>query len=166
MSIAKFFKVLVFSLPLFALAEAASASHECEVSCSDRCVALVAEWEHIVQSHNDYCSGAVTCVPNCTDRWSDGSCKTYGADYCGRNPVCVKKCADRWSDGSCKDWTADLCGEQPLNCAVRCVARWSDGSCKEYGEDYCGRNAACQAYCAARWPDGSCKEYGPDVCRP
>jgi len=80
----------------------------------------------------------VTCIPNCTVRWSDGSCRQYGADFCGRNPSCVTNCSVRWSDGTCRDYGPDFCGEGRVTCTPVCTSRWSDGSCRTWGADICG----------------------------
>lgn len=142
-------------------------AHECETSCSQRCLQTVAEFERIADANREYCDGGeVDCVLNCTARYSDGTCRTYGPDYCGRSPVCVQNCTARYSDGTCRTFGADVCGEQPLNCAQNCTARYIDGTCRTYGADHCGRNASCRESCVARYPDGSCREYGADVCRP
>ncbi len=79
----------------------------------------------------------VNCIPNCTSRWSDGSCREYGSDFCGRDPSCVSHCTSRWSDGSCREYSSDFCGEGSVSCTMNCTSRWSDGSCREYGADIC-----------------------------
>jgi len=43
---------------------------------------------------------------NCEARWSDGSCRTWGADQRG---TCYPNCEARWSDGTCRTWGADIC---------------------------------------------------------
>ncbi len=142
-------------------------AHECETSCSQRCVSTVAEFERVVQANHDYCDGGQeTCVLNCTAHYSDGTCRTYGPDYCGRHPVCVANCSARYTDGTCRTYDADACGEQPLNCVANCTARYTDGSCRDYGADHCGRNAACRQNCIERYSDGSCRTYGGDICIP
>jgi hypothetical protein len=142
-------------------------AHECETSCSQRCLNIVSEYERIARANQEYCDGDQTeCVLRCTARYNDGTCRTYGADYCGRNPVCVQNCTARFNDGTCRTFGGDVCGERPLNCAVNCTARFIDGSCRSFGPDHCGRNATCRVNCTARYPDGTCREYGADVCTP
>lgn len=160
----KSLRLILALVSLFALRAEA---HECETSCSTRCLNIVAEYERVAQANRDYCDGGqAQCVPNCTARYADGSCRTYGADFCGRDPVCVPNCAARYTDGSCRTYGGDACGERPLNCAEFCQARYTDGSCRTFGPDHCGRNASCRAQCTARYPDGSCREYGADACVP
>ena len=160
-------KALRLLLALVSFLALRAEAHECETSCSARCVTVVDEYERIAQANRDYCGGAQqTCVQNCTARYSDGSCREYGADYCGRDPVCTPYCTARYSDGSCREYSADRCGERPLTCAQNCTARYSAGTCREYGPDHCGRNASCRQNCTARYPDGTCREYGADVCVP
>ena len=66
----------------------------------------------------------------CEARWSDGTCREYGADTIGEvDPYCEA----RWSDGTCRDYGSDQAG----TCYPNCVARWSDGKCKEWGPDIC-----------------------------
>ena len=50
-----------------------------------------------------------SCIPNCTARWGDGSCRSYGSDFCGESPTCVENCTARWGDGSCRSYGADVC---------------------------------------------------------
>jgi hypothetical protein len=76
------------------------------------------------------------CAKNCTLRFSDGSCGSYGADYCGPEARCAKNCTLRYSDGSCGNYAADYCGRS-ASCAVNCTLRYSDGSCGSYGADIC-----------------------------
>lgn len=143
----------------------ALADHECATSCSVRCLDLVNEYDHLVQANREYCNGGqVDCVLNCTQRYSDGTCRTYGPDYCARDAKCVSQCKSRYSDGSCREYDADFCGAGPITCVQQCISRYSDGSCREYGADVCGRNASCVANCIDRWSDGSCREYGADRC--
>lgn len=82
---------------------------------------------------------------------------------CNPNPTCVADCTSRFPDGSCGSYGADYCGPE-ANCALDCNSRFPDGSCGSYGPDYCGRNANCTPDCTSRFPDGSCGSYGPDVC--
>ena len=106
----------------------------------------------------------VTCIPNCTERRSDGTCRSYGRDFCGRNPTCVERCVERRSDGSCRTWGADLCGEQAITCVLNCRERRSDGTCRTYGSDHCGPWAECSPNCTERRSDGTCRTWGADVC--
>ncbi len=161
-------RALRLVLALLSLVALRAEAHECETSCSQRCVQIVDEYERIAQVNRDYCDGGgqQDCVLNCTARYSDGSCRTYGPDFCGRRPVCLPNCSARYSDGTCREFGADACGEQPLNCAEHCTARYSDGTCRTFGPDHCGRNATCRENCISRYSDGSCREYGADVCVP
>jgi len=104
------------------------------------------------------------CVRNCTDRRSDGTCRTYGADFCGRNPNCVENCTDRRSDGSCRTYGGDICVEGSYSCVLNCVDRRSDGTCRTYGADHCATWASCTENCIDRRSDGTCRTYGPDRC--
>lgn len=153
-------------LSVFAVsASVALADHACATSCSLRCQELMNEFDQIVQANRDYCNGGqVDCVLNCTQRYGDGSCRTYGPDYCARDATCVSQCKRRYSDGSCREYDADFCGEGSITCARQCLRRYSDGSCREYAADVCGRNASCVPNCIERWSDGSCREYGADRC--
>lgn len=153
--------VLLFTMLVSGLAEA----HECETSCSDYCRDQVARWQQYIDANADYCGGGETeCIPNCTSRYADGSCRAYGADFCARNPVCAQRCASRYSDASCRTFDADYCAEAPATCVANCTARYADASCRTYGADVCGRRPVCRENCISRYSDGSCREYGPDVC--
>ena len=86
--------------------------------------------------HDDCEPDNKTCVPNCTYRYSNGQCGSYGADYCGPK----------------------------ASCAVNCTYRYSNGQCGSYGPDFCGPDAACSENCTYRYSNGQCGSYGPDVC--
>lgn len=160
-------RALRFLLAILSVIALRAEAHECETSCSERCVNIVSEYERVAQANHDFCDGGQTdCVLNCTARYSDGSCRTYGADYCGRDPVCLPHCMARYVDGSCRTFGTDLCGERPLNCVENCTSRYIDGSCRSYGPDYCARNANCRENCTSRYSDGTCREYGADICVP
>lgn len=158
--------IVLVALTTFIGAAVADA-HECERSCSTRCVNMMDEYQRVIDANTDYCGGtAPDCVPYCTARYSDGSCRTYGADFCGRDPVCIPQCEARYSDGSCRTYSADFCGEggDRISCVSQCTSRYSDGSCRTYGPDVCGRNPYCRESCIERYSDGSCRTYGPDSC--
>lgn len=157
------FIVVAISMVLSLAADAQA--HECERSCSSRCQDVVDEFQRIIDENRAYCGDATPeCVPRCEARYTDGSCRTYGADYCGREPVCVPSCTSRHVDGSCRTYGVDHCGEGRQACVPRCLARHLDGSCRTYGRDVCGRNAYCVVSCVSRHPDGTCREYGADQC--
>jgi hypothetical protein len=163
-------KAMHLMLAILAFFATGAEAHECETSCSDRCYVVVAEYERVAAANRAYCGGGgqPDCVRNCTARYNDGTCRTYGPDYCGRRPVCVANCTARYNnDGTCRTYGPDVCGEQPLSCVVRCTARYNnDGTCRSYGADHCGTDAYCRVNCISRYSDGTCREYGPDVCTP
>ncbi len=49
------------------------------------------------------------CVQQCTGRYSDGTCYTYGPDFCGPNANCTENCQGRYSDGKCYTYGPDIC---------------------------------------------------------
>jgi hypothetical protein len=108
--------------------------------------------------------GGPSCAKNCTRRYSDGSCETYGQDFCGRNPHCIETCETRYSDGSCQTYGADLCQDGNITCVRQCTRRYSDGSCETYGQDFCGIDAECLQHCSQRYSDGSCQVWDADIC--
>jgi hypothetical protein len=117
---------------------------------------------------NDVCGSSLPprCVRNCTARYSDGSCRTYGADYCAPGATCVPNVISRYSDGSAREYGPDFCAAGPAECKSRCTARYSDGSCRTYAADICGPpGAGCVPRCTDRYSDGSCRNYGEDFCK-
>lgn len=76
------------------------------------------------------------CAQNCSARFSDGSCYSYGTDYCGPRAACSAHCTARFSDGNCYSYSADFCGPDAV-CSPNCTARFSDGKCYSYGPDLC-----------------------------
>lgn len=153
--------IAVWSLFAAAVAEA----HECEFSCSSRCVVLMDDYQRIIDANRDYCgSGSPDCVRNCTARYASGECRTYGPDYCERDAVCVPNCTARYASGECRTYAADHCGRAPQNCVARCTDRYASGECRTYGADICGRNPWCQPNCTDRYSSGECRTYGPDQC--
>jgi hypothetical protein len=109
--------------------------------------------------------GPGNCVQNCVERYSNGTCRSYGADFCGRNPVCVERCTERYSNGTCRSYGADACQEGPYSCTERCTERYSNGTCRTYGPDYCGYGTvSCAERCIERYSNGTCRTYGEDSC--
>lgn len=137
-----------------------------DVVCRDGHREVVTEAQVLA---NQVCGGSsqIVCVPHCVARYSDGSCRQYGADFCGPAPAkCIPYCTDRYSDGSCRTYGVDICGTDP-HCVKRCQSRYSDGSCRQYAADYCGAGVVqCVSNCIERYSDGSCRTYGADICSP
>jgi hypothetical protein len=51
----------------------------------------------------------VTCVSNCTYRYANGMCGTYGPDHCAPNARCVENCTYRYANGMCGTYGPDSC---------------------------------------------------------
>jgi len=57
----------------------------------------------------DVDQGKYRCVPQCNQRYQEGSCKTYVSDFCGYEAECSANCQARYQDGTCKRYGADKC---------------------------------------------------------
>lgn len=118
------------------------------------------------EPHHNRCDDddrSPTCAANCTYRYANGSCASYGSDFCAPKASCAAKCTSRYTNGECASYGADLCGSE-MNCSAHCIVRYTDGQCASYTADFCGPEANCSLNCTRRYSSGECASYGSDIC--